>query len=459
MSHFYSINPATETVVFEHQTSSFDHVDHCVQMAYEVFQSWSMRLYEDRKAIVCRFGQLVREHFESLVLCVSKETGKPLWESRLEVQAMIHKVDISIESFETRCKQESFQLKEKTYHLKYKPLGVMAVLGPFNFPMHLPQGHIIPALLAGNCVVFKPSEYTSQSAKLCVDLWIQAGLPQYVLSLVLGDGVVGELLYQHALIQGVLFTGGYNTGQKISAYCGAYPEKLLALELGGNNPLVIHTTQLSDSVFDIIKQSAFLTAGQRCTAANRLIVSCPKNVFEARLVKAVSGIKIGAFTDKDAPFMGPVIHQEVRDRLLTYHDQLVSQGARSVIPLRTCFDVGYFLSPGVLDVTDSHQMNDSECFGPLLHLIYVSSLEEAIHVANQTRYGLSASLVSDNTADFELFFNQVKAGIINFNGPTNGASSKLPFGGIGYSGNYRPSAYFAADYCSYPVASTMVDFL
>ena len=455
MNLIHSIDPATEEIIFDHQVSTFSDIDNVVELSLKHHQSWRLTPLDKRIDYVRSFQTLLAKNKDDLASCISLETGKPLWESLQEVQAVISKVDISIESFLERCKESRFELSDKQYSLFYKPIGLMVVLGPFNFPAHLPHGHIIPALLAGNSILFKPSEYTSEVAKQCVALWHQAGLPEHVLSLVIGDGIVGQYLYQHSDINGVLFTGGYATGQKISTYLGAYPEKLLALELGGNNPLLISDYSYNQDMFDAIVKSAFLTAGQRCTCARRLIVvACnDKSNFEIELQKTVFSLKVGAFTDIEEPFMGPVIHQQSLNLIVDRYNDLAKKGAREIIPQKRLFEKGYFLSPAIVDVSESHQIEDDECFGPLLQISYVDTFNEAITVANDTKYGLSASLFSSNAAEQEQFYQLIKAGIINFNAPTNGASSKLPFGGVGYSGNYRPSAFFAADYCSYPVAS------
>ena len=204
---FYSVNPATEENIFEHATSSLKDVNDAVVAGLDFSKTWRSTSYENREKIVLRFKRLVESQKDDLATCISIETGKPLWESHQEVSAMIAKVDISIESFQKRCKQLSFESKNTIYELGYKPIGVLAVLGPFNFPLHLPHGHIIPALLSGNCIVFKPSEYTTEVAKKIILIWQQAELPEKALQLVFGKGDIGEKLYQHPLIKGVLFTG------------------------------------------------------------------------------------------------------------------------------------------------------------------------------------------------------------------------------------------------------------
>ncbi len=455
MNMIYSVDPATEDLIFEHKITTSKQIEGLIKDAVKHQLDWQKRSLEERIEYVKAFQYLLSKNKQELATVISHETGKPLWESLQEIQAVISKVDISIEAFMEKTKSIVFEQSSKHYSIHFKPIGLLVVLGPFNFPAHLPHGHIIPAILAGNSVLFKPSELTSEIAKRMVSLWYEAGLPKHVLSLIVGGASEGEYLYKHPQINGVLFTGGYKTGQHISSYLGAYPEKLLALELGGNNPLVVSKTTYSSQLFDIIAESSFLTAGQRCTCARRLIVvDCKDKLsFEIELQKKVFSLKIGSFTDIEEPFMGPVIHQKSLDQIENKVNHLLNVKAREIVPFKKIGDTGFFCSPTILDVTGIKSIEDDECFGPLLQLIYVDSIQEAIDEANNTKYGLSASLISSDKHEQELFFSDVKAGIINFNGPTNGASSKLPFGGVGYSGNYRPSAYFAADYCSYPISS------
>ncbi|RAP29345.1 N-succinylglutamate 5-semialdehyde dehydrogenase [Candidatus Marinamargulisbacteria bacterium SCGC AG-414-C22] len=459
--YLIAVNPSTEEELESFPVSQSYDINLATVQARKVFAAWSQLSFEERVLIINRFKTLLADDSSSLTQLISQETGKTLTESQQEVTASIAKIDISIDAYIKRSGKKSFRKGDFKFELTYKPLGVLVVLGPFNFPLHLPNGHIVPSLLAGNCVLFKPSEHTFLVGKRYVELWQQAGLPKGVLQCLCGGKEVGEKLYKHQDIDGVLFTGGYNTGKQISSYLGQYPEKLLALELGGNNPLVIAQTDLSDAVIQTIIQSAYLTTGQRCTCANRLIVVNQPGIkdFEKQLIESINSLRYGCFDDDPAPFMGPLITAQARQHVLQHYETVVASGARVLVPLQKPKGVGYFCSPGLVDVTDVDDVADDECFGPLLHLMYVDDLDAAIRVANDTKYGLSASLISQEESEFELFYRNVKAGIINYNRPTNGASSQLPFGGVGRSGNYRPSAYFAADYCSYPVAGVHAEFL
>jgi succinylglutamic semialdehyde dehydrogenase len=340
--------------------------------------------------------------------------------------------------------------------LEHRPHGVMVVLSPFNFPGHLPNGHIVPALLAGNTVVLKPSEFTPLVAQLMVKYWADAGLPPGVLNMVQGDGAVGKQLIAHPDINGVLFTGSAKTGQRLSMTLAPRPNVILAMELGGNNPLIVSSFSDPKSVVWTIISSAFLTTGQRCTSARRLIVlDTPKNrQLVDTVVSRTKQMVIGPGNHEDT-FMGPLIHDASCAAVLSYQDRLRMQGGKEMLAATRLDMKGSFVSPGIIDVTDVTDIPDEEIFGPLLSVYFVSAIADAIAVANNTAYGLSASIITSDIDEFDNVNQSLRVGLLNWNLPTNGAASTLPFGGVGCSGNFRPSAYYAADYCAYPVSRMM----
>jgi succinylglutamic semialdehyde dehydrogenase len=374
---------------------------------------------------------------------ISEEVGKPLWESKEEVAAMISKVAISIRAQEERAGEWS----RGNVHVRHKPHGTLAVIGPFNFPGHLPNGHIVPALLAGNSVVFKPSELTPRVGKALVDLW---QLPEEKLRLVQGGPEVGQRLATDPEINGLLFTGSHKTGTALARLFGNMPEKILALEMGGNTPLVVHTVDDMRAAAQTIILSAYVTSGQRCTCARRLIVTEEGAEVIDVLVEMTAKIRIGSYTDSPEPFMGPVINEKAANRVMANYKGLITRGGKPLVSMK---QDGRFLTPGLVDVTSVVDRPDEEIFGPLLQLIRVKTLDAAIVEANNTRYGLAAGILSDNERDYVKFRNQVKAGVINWNNRTTGASSAAPFGGVGISGNHRPTALYSVDICNYPVAS------
>ena len=288
-----------------------------------------------------------------------------------------------------------------------------------------------------------------------MELWEAIGIPQGVINLVQGRRETGEALYTHANIAGLLFTGSAEAGRAFHKAFGGQPEKILALEMGGNNPLIVSEISDGDAAAYLTILSAYLTSGQRCSCARRLIVPQGDNEdqYIKRLIQMIGGIRIGVHTDDPEPFMGPVISKDAADKLIEVQTDLASRGGKILAEMQRMRGIPALLSPGLMDVTEVHERLDNEYFGPFLQLIRVRNFNEAIREANNTSYGLSAGLLSDSPILYDKFYRKIRAGVVNWNRQTTGASSKMPFGGVGWSGNHRPSAYFAADYCSYPVAS------
>ncbi len=452
---FASVNPATGETVWQGHAASAEDVNAAVEGARHGFAGWARRPLDYRVAVVRRFAELLAANKEALAHAIGEETGKPLWEARTEVQAMIGKVEISIQAYAERTGEKRGAMADGTAVLRHRPHGVVAVFGPYNFPGHLPNGHIVPALIAGNAIVFKPSELAPKVAQLTVELWQQAGIPGGVINLVQGERATGEALAGHKGIDGLFFTGSSATGTLLHRQFGGRPEIVLALEMGGNNPLVVAPTEHLDAAVHHAIQSGFLSAGQRCTCSRRIFVPNTPfgDQFVARFVEVASKIKIGRFDDVEQPFMGPVISKKAAAYLVAAQAHLVSMGARALLSLRQPDPQLGFVTPGILDVTAVASLPDEEYFGPLVQLIRYDQFADAIAGANRTAYGLSAGLLADDPALWEEFNIGIRAGVVNWNRPTNGASSGAPFGGVGRSGNHRPSAYYAADYTAWPMAS------
>ena len=402
-----------------------------------------------------RFAAALKGRSEELARAIGEETGKPLWEAATEVTSMVNKVAISVQAFRERTGEKSGPLADATAVLRHKPHGVVAVFGPYNFPGHLPNGHIVPALLAGNAVVFKPSELTPKVAELTLQAWIEAGIPAGVINLVQGARDTGVALAGNDDIDGLFFTGSSRTGNLLHSQFGGRPQKILALEMGGNNPLIVDEVKDVDAAVYTIIQSAFISAGQRCTCARRLLV--PQGAWGdaliERLVAVASTIKVGRFDEQPAPFMGSVISLAAAQHLIKAQEQLLAKGAKPLLAMTQPLDTAALLTPGILDVTAVAERPDEEFFGPLLQVIRYTDFDAAVREANATQYGLAAGLLSDSRERYEDFLIESRAGIVNWNKQLTGAASSAPFGGIGASGNHRPSAYYAADYCAYPVAS------
>jgi succinylglutamic semialdehyde dehydrogenase len=399
----------------------------------------------------------VRTREAQFAQLIARETGKPLWEAKTEVAAVVGKVEISINAYmqRTGTTRQEAALGSKIA-VRHKPHGVLAVLGPYNFPAHLPNGHIVPALLAGNTVVFKPSEKTPAAGEMLVGLYHEAGVPEGAIRLLIGGPEEGRALAGEDGIDGLLFTGSARAGQALHRQFADMPHKILALELGGNNPLVVWDAADTAAAATIAVQSAYLSAGQRCTAARRLIVregAAGDDLIQAML-KLMDRLMVGEPFAQPQPFMGPVIDNDAADHIQAQFLDLMIKGGRVIRRLDRPQEKQPFLTPGLIDVTDVTGRPDEEMFGPALQLIRVPDFDAAIAEANNTRFGLAASLVGGSPEQFERFWSEVRAGVINWNKPTNGAPSNAPFGGVGLSGNHRPSAAYAADYCAYPVTSS-----
>jgi succinylglutamic semialdehyde dehydrogenase len=452
-----TIDPSTGRQTWTSNESTAADVRRATEAAHAHFERWALAPLEQRVAVCTRFRDLLKEHAEELAGIIAEEVGKPLWEARTEVTTMANKVDISIQSYGARTGESAARVADGNAVLRHRPHGVFAVFGPYNFPGHLPNGHIVPALIAGNTIVFKPSEYAPRTAIKTVQLWEQAGLPAGVLNLVNGGRDTGVALGQDPLIDGVLFTGSSQTGAALHKQFGGQPGKMLALEMGGNNPLVVWDLKDVDvdAAVHHTVMSAFISAGQRCTCARRLIVqdTAQGAAFVERLVEVAATLAPGASNAEPQPFMGPVVSNAVAARLVQAQAEMAAKGGRVLLQMRQLDPKAGFVTAGIVDVTGAQGIPDEEWFGPLLQVIRVADFDAALKAANATEFGLAAALLSPSEELWKRFAVRARAGIVNWNRPTTGAASSAPFGGVGKSGNHRPSAYYAADYCAYPVAS------
>ncbi len=450
----HSTDPIYNTLLWQGLAASDKQVDMAVKSARKAFDHWSCKDFSKRLTMMEKFRDLLTANQEHLTQSLAEETGKPLWESKIEITGMISKLASSLTAYEERTGQKTIDMGSAQAMLRHRPHGVIVVFGPFNFPGHLPNGHIIPALLAGNTIVFKPSEYTPRFAEETIKLWQQAGLPDGVLNLVQGKQDTGKALASHPDINGLFFTGSSRVGRLIHQQFGGQPEKILALEMGGNNPLIVFEAQDLNAVAYHTIQSAFLTAGQRCVCARRLII--PDGAVGDDIIHHLLGMTekmvVAAYDAEPQPFMGSLISAVAGQGILKVQDDLMTQGAEPLLKACALNDSGSLLSPAIIDST-AIRRSDQEYFGPLLQVIRVPSFAAAIIEANNTQYGLSAGILTDNPEYYAHYLACSRAGIVNWNRQTTGASGDLPFGGVGCSGNHRPSAYYAADYCAYPVAS------
>ncbi|GLR72299.1 succinylglutamate-semialdehyde dehydrogenase [Agaribacter marinus] len=456
---FTSIDPAKNQTVWQGNEATNEQVNTAVAAARKAFTSWSMLSVDERLVYIKRFGELLTENKAKLAKIIAIDTGKPEWETATEVGAMIGKLGISEKAYHERTGTIENPMPAGKAILRHRPHGVVAIFGPYNFPGHLPNGHIVPALIAGNTIVFKPSDLTPLVAEFTVQLWEQVGLPAGVLNLVQGQVETGKALAGNPQVDGLFFTGSSTTGKLLHEQFSGQPGKILALEMGGNNPLVVTEVNNIDAAVHDIIQSAFVTSGQRCTCARRLFLPATPNgdAILSKLISATNTIKIGLYDDESQPFLGAMISVRAAKMMVKAQNDIVALGGKILVELRHIDNNTGFVSPGIVDVNEVKNLPDEEHFGPLLKVYRYSSLDEAIKESNNTKFGLSAGLLADKKEDYDYFLPRIRAGIVNWNRPITGASSAAPFGGIGESGNHRASAYYAADYCAYPVASVELD--
>ncbi len=451
-----SLDPARNQVIWQGNTATAEQVNEAISSARVAFEIWSNMSFDERVNIVTKFAEQLTDNKEILANTIALETGKPLWETLGEVGAMVGKINISLNAYKERTGTVENSMPGAKAYIRHKPHGVVAVFGPYNFPGHLPNGHIVPALIAGNTIVFKPSELTPKVAEEVIKLWQSAGLPNGVINLVQGEIETGKALASNKQIDGLFFTGSSTTGHLLHEQFGGQPGKILALEMGGNNPLIVKDISDINAVVHDIVQSAFVTTGQRCTCARRLFIEQGEqgDAIVAKLIEVTKNLTIGYYDDKEQPFMGSMISEKAALGLVKAQQALLELGATSLVTLKH-LEVGTgFISAGIVDVTKiSANVPDEEYFGPLLKVYRYTDFDAAIDEGNNTGFGLSAGLLSDSEDLYNHFFRRIRAGIVNWNKPITGASSAAPFGGIGASGNHRASAFYAADYCAYPIAS------
>ncbi len=479
-----SYNPARPAELVWAGTPDVSHVHAAIVAAKAAQPAWAAMGLDGRVAVLRTFQKLAAERVDALTSLLVAETGKVLWDAKAEAGLLASKVDITLDaSAEGALKRVtpytvdlSKMSPQRTGSCEFRPHGVMAVLGPFNFPAHLPNGHIVPALALGNTIVFKPSDKTPAVGQFLTELFDEAlrahNAPAGVVNLVQGAADVASAISTHDDIDGILFTGSWPVGRRIMQANLDRPGRILALEMGGNNPAIIMPdADLRQAVIECIR-CAFITSGQRCTCTRRVIVheAVASKVISA-ICKGASSVMIGDPKATHPVFMGPVISRLARDQMLTTIGALAKAGGEVLVPARALDDSeaptrdesgpGHYITPSVMRVSKFVKSkpdapiatagDDVEVFGPFLRIAVVKSLDEAIEQANATGFGLAASIFTKDAANIARFLRDAKAGCLNVNAGTAGASSKLPFGGLGYSGNHRPAGSFSVDYCAYPV--------
>jgi succinylglutamic semialdehyde dehydrogenase len=451
-----SFEPATGAELWRGRISD---VPDTVDRARRAWPAWAAQPLATRMELVRRFANELRKESDRLATTIARETGKPLWDARAEVEGVVARVEISIRAYAERTAQRKLDnAMQGTTAVRHKPHGVMAVIGPFCSPLAVPASHIIPALIAGNVIVFKPSEKAPATGEALCRCFHRAGISAAIVQMVTGGPAEGQALVTSDGVDGVLFTGSAHTGIAINRKLGARPDKIAALEMGGNNPIVVWDTPKITDAAVLVVQSAFSGAGQRCGSARRLIVK--NTLYDALIAETKALADRLIFAEPfaaPAPFMGPLIDNAAADGLTESFLYLLSHGGKAIKHLVRPDENLPFVSPAIIDVTAMKDRPDVELFGPILQVIRVDDFDEAIAEANATRFGLVASLVGGNPQEYNRFWANVRAGTVNWNRPTTNEAPGAPFGGIGLSGNHRPTSYYAADYCAYPVASAELE--
>lgn len=459
-ANFSSISPICGSTIWSGLESTPGQIDAVMNRAARAAASWPNTALQQRIQIARNYRDQLQSGRAEIEGLIVREVGKMPWEAAAEVTASIAKVDLSIQALQQRRSDLSIAGNGSTVsRTTYQPLGVVIVLGPFNFPLHLPGGQIIPALLAGNAVVFKPSEQATAIGQWMIQAWQAAGLPSDVLQSVLGGPQVAVRAIDSQHTSAVFLTGSRAAGRAIHQRLAGRPEVLLALELGGNNPIVIAPDAPEDAVGSIVTASAFVTAGQRCTCTRRAIFieSALAEKQLQRLVQRTWQLQVGMPDDAPPPNIGPLISIAAAETLMATYDQLLSLGCQSMIPLKVDPRANNLVHPAIVDasgltISQWEQLGQMEWFGPLLVVQRTADFGAAIRAAASTPYGLAAALLGGNKAMFDQFVGEVHAGVVNWNGTTTGAAGSLPFGGLGDSGNHRPAGFFMIDSCNDPVA-------
>ncbi len=449
-------DPAAPSRVVWSGTPSMEHACDAVAAARRAQPSWSALAFAERVAYLERWREVCVRHADRLSAAISREVGKVKWEADLEAKLVAEKVAITIEE-RVQARVANFEVAAgvgKIGRCIFKPHGVMSVLGPFNFPAHLPNGHFVPALLLGNTIVFKPSDKAASVGQLLAELAHEAGFPRGVFNVAQGTAAISARLAAHEEVDGVLFTGSFPVGRRILEANLDSPGRLIALEMGGSNPTVVTANANLRRAAIECARASFATTGQRCTCTRRIIVEeSIADRFIPMFLKLASNLVIAAHDDGVPAFMGPLITDGARDEVLRAQHALACRG-RLLLEATPLSREGYFLAPGAVEVERfQRDAAEAEIFGPFVQVSRARDLADAIEQANATKFGLAASLFSDDEHEWQAFFASVRAGCINLNTGTAGASSKLPFGGLGASGNHRPAGAFAIDSTAYPVAS------
>jgi aldehyde dehydrogenase (NAD+) len=423
-------------------------VDAAVEAASNAFPSWKNTPAPQRGPILRKAGDLLAERKDEIARSMTREMGKPFFETKGDVQEAIDTAYYT--ASETRRlfgHTVPSELPDKMNMSIRQPVGVCGIITAWNFPVAVPSWKIFPALAAGNTVIFKPSEEAPNSGRLFVQTLLDAGLPDGVLNIVNGAGETGQSLVEHPKVDAVGFTGSYEVGTSIAETCGRL-NKRVSLEMGGKNPMIVMDDADLELALEGVIWGAFGTTGQRCTATSRLI--CQDGIhdeFVQMIEDEARTLTLGDGNEDDTD-VGPLINQAALDKVARYVEIGQEEGATlefgGSLAQVDGLD-GYFFEPTVFsDVDPSMRIAREEIFGPVLSVFEVNSYDEAVKLANDTKYGLSSSIYTQNIQEGFRAMRDVEAGITYVNGPTIGAEAHMPFGGVKGTGNGHRDGGWAA---------------
>jgi succinylglutamic semialdehyde dehydrogenase len=440
----------------------YQNVEKVIESALVGFKIWKKTSFSERCEILTKVQENITRKKEQLALSIAYETGKPLWEAQTEVTGVINKVRTTIEDSLPRIKHQFIEnIMPHTHgHVHHKPLGPCLIIGPFNFPAHLANGQILSALIAGNSIIFKPSEKTIYSAQLLIECFIEASFPMGVLNLINGGKETTTQLIKSSGLRGIFFTGSKEVGQSILGLTHRDLTKQVALELGGKNTSIIHQDANIDYSVNEMVNSCFLTTGQRCTSTSLIALhKTKKDEFIEKFIKKVNRLIIDhPITHKQEPFMGPLIDEKAVESYLIFLGMGKREGAEEFIKGRKLTDTafkGHYVSPSIFYLTNPNSKSlffQSEIFGPSCTIYTYEDIEEVVENINSAEYGLAASIFTESQSLYQYCLQEIDIGLLNFNRGTIGASAKLPFGGVKSSGNFHPAAVSMIDSCVYPLS-------
>jgi len=444
---FRSINPANKNeIVGMMPKSGREDVDQAVKAARGAYERWRLTPAPRRGEVLFRAAEILLKNKESLGKLETREMGKVLSEGLGDVQEAID-MGYYMAGEGRRLSGETVpsELPSKDMKSVRVPIGVFALITPWNFPIAIPGWKVFPALICGNTVVFKPSSDTSVCAAKFVEALAEAGLPKGVLNLVHGPGgEVGEYLVSHPGVDAVSFTGSFDTGKRLEGICGTI-HRIIATEMGGKNAIIVMDDANLDLAVEGAIWGAFGTTGQRCTAASRIVVH--KKVYQKFIEKfktAASRLKLGDGL-KEGTDVGPVINESQFNKILNYVEIGKKEGAKLILGGKVCnkgnCSKGYFIEPTIfMEVSPGMRIAQEEIFGPVVSMIKARDLEDAIQIVNRIPYGLSSAIYSQNVNLSAVAERDLETGIVYVNASTIGAEIQLPFGGIKHSGYGRKEA-------------------